>query len=130
MRLVSQAQEFVVEVKVRLLALLHDRSVNNLAEIFLTGSLNGILESDLSVLIDRSEYSLYISSPGLLDDYDALISTASQISELIQPLKDHLCKSNLSWDCFVKKLYQIYVYDDPLVQNNLPPFIGQVKKLI
>ncbi|XP_076678686.1 uncharacterized protein LOC143374415 isoform X2 [Andrena cerasifolii] len=103
MRLVSQAQEFVVEVKVRLLALLHDRSVNNLAEIFLTG---------------------------LLDDYDALISTASQISELIQPLKDHLCKSNLSWDCFVKKLYQIYVYDDPLVQNNLPPFIGQLRKLL
>ncbi|XP_053976246.1 uncharacterized protein LOC128875001 isoform X1 [Hylaeus volcanicus] len=103
MRLVSQAQEFVVEVKVRLLALLHDRSVNNLAEIFLTG---------------------------LLDDYDALISTASQISELVKPLKDHLCKFNLSWDCFIKKLYQIYVYDDPLVQNNLPPFIGQLRKLL
>ncbi|XP_076174417.1 uncharacterized protein LOC143150204 isoform X2 [Ptiloglossa arizonensis] len=100
MRLVSQAQEFVVEVKVRLLALLHDRSVNNLAEIFLT------------------------------DDYDALISTASQISELVKPLKDHLCKFNLSWDCFIKKLYQIYVYDDPLVQNNLPPFIGQLRKLL
>lgn len=37
MRLVGQAQEFVVEVKVRLLALLDDRSVNNLAEIFLNG---------------------------------------------------------------------------------------------
>lgn len=37
MRLVSQAQEFVLEVKVRLLELLHDRSVSNLAEIFLTG---------------------------------------------------------------------------------------------
>lgn len=36
MRLVSQAQEFVIEVKIRLFALLHDRSVN-LAEIFLTG---------------------------------------------------------------------------------------------
>ncbi|XP_076630622.1 uncharacterized protein LOC143346430 isoform X2 [Colletes latitarsis] len=103
MRLVSQAQEFVVEVKVRLLALLHDRSVNNLAEIFLTG---------------------------LLDDYDALISTASQISELVKPLKDHLCKFNLSWDCFIKKLYQIYVYDDPLVQNNLPSFIVQLRKLL
>lgn len=42
MRLVSQAQEFVIEVKVRLLALLHDQSVNNLAEIFLTGTLNAI----------------------------------------------------------------------------------------
>lgn len=37
MRLVGQAQQFVVEVKVRLLALLDDRSVNNLAEIFLAG---------------------------------------------------------------------------------------------
>ncbi|KAK2575288.1 hypothetical protein KPH14_008139 [Odynerus spinipes] len=103
MRLVSQAQEFVVEVKVRLLALLHDRSVNNLAEIFLVG---------------------------LLDDYDALISTASQISKIVKPLKKHLCKFNLTWDCFIKKLYQIYVYNDPLVQNNLPPFIVQLRKLL
>lgn len=75
-------------------------------------------------------FSSCILCVGLLDDYDALISTASQISELVKPLKDHLCKFNLSWDCFIKKLYQIYVYDDPLVQNNLPPFIGQVNKLI
>lgn len=37
MRLVSLAQEFVIEVKVHLLALLHDLSINNLAEVFLTG---------------------------------------------------------------------------------------------
>lgn len=61
---------------------------------------------------------------GLLDDYDALISTASQISELVKPLKGYLCK--FTWDCFIKKLYQIYVYDESLVQNNLPSFIGQV----
>ncbi|CAL7937735.1 unnamed protein product [Xylocopa violacea] len=107
MRLVSLAQEFVVEVKVRLLALLHDRSVNNLAEIFLTG---------------------------LLDDYDALISTALKIYEFVKLLKDHLgkfnCKLPLSWGSFIKKLYQIYIYDDPLIQNNLPPFIGQLRKLL
>ncbi|XP_076395121.1 uncharacterized protein LOC100882720 isoform X2 [Megachile rotundata] len=103
MRLVNLTQGFVIEVKVRLLALLHDRSVNNLAEIFLTG---------------------------LLDDYDALISTASKITEFVKPLTDHLCKFNLSWECFIKKLYQIYVYDDPLVQNNLPSFIEQLKKLV
>nr|XP_033341608.1 uncharacterized protein LOC117229303 [Megalopta genalis] len=100
-RLVSQAREFVVEVKVRLIAIQRDRSVNNLAETFLTG---------------------------LLDDYDALISTASQISELVKPLKGYLCK--LTWDCFIKKLYQIYVYDDPMLQNNLSPFIGQLRKLL
>ncbi|XP_032672363.1 uncharacterized protein LOC116844645 isoform X6 [Odontomachus brunneus] len=103
MRLVSQAQEFVLEVKVRLLALLHDRSVSNLAEIFLTG---------------------------LLVDYDALVSTAIQISELVKPLKEYLFKFNLTWDCFIKKLYQIYVYNDPLVQNNLPTFISQLRKLL
>jgi hypothetical protein len=37
MKLVSQAQEFVVEVKVRCFALLHDQHANNLVEIFLTG---------------------------------------------------------------------------------------------
>ncbi|XP_014486001.1 PREDICTED: uncharacterized protein LOC106750284 isoform X4 [Dinoponera quadriceps] len=103
MRLVSQAQEFVVEVKVRLLALLNDRSESNLAEIFLTG---------------------------LLDDYDALVSTAIQISDLVKPLKDYLFKFNLTWDCFIKKLYQIYVYNDPFVQDNLPMLIGQMRKLL
>ncbi|XP_018392119.1 PREDICTED: putative uncharacterized protein DDB_G0293878 isoform X1 [Cyphomyrmex costatus] len=101
MRLVSQAQEFVIEVKIRLFALLHDRSVN-LAEIFLTG---------------------------LLNDYDALVSTAIIISELAKPLKKCL-NFNLTWDCFIKKLYQIYVYNDALVQNNLPTFIGQLRKLL
>ncbi|XP_011647175.1 uncharacterized protein LOC105433514 isoform X2 [Pogonomyrmex barbatus] len=100
MRLVSQAQEFVIEVKIRLFALLHDRSVN-LAEIFLTG---------------------------LLNDYDALVSTAILISELVKPLKKCL-NFNLTWDCFIKKLYQIYVYNDALVQNNLPTFISQLRKL-
>ncbi|XP_017888915.1 uncharacterized protein LOC108630248 [Ceratina calcarata] len=107
MKLVSLAQEFVVEVKVRLLALLHDNNVNNLAETFLTG---------------------------LLDDYDALISTALKISEFVKLLKDHLgkfkCKFPLSWGSFIKKLYQIYIYDDPLIQNNLPPFISQLRKLL
>ncbi|XP_011875803.1 PREDICTED: uncharacterized protein LOC105566421 isoform X2 [Vollenhovia emeryi] len=101
MRLVSQAQEFVIEVKIRLFALLHERSVN-LAEIFLTG---------------------------LLNDYDALVSTAILISELVKPLKKCL-NFNLTWDCFIKKLYQIYVYNDALVQNNLPTFIGQLRKLL
>ncbi|XP_072759086.1 uncharacterized protein [Anoplolepis gracilipes] len=103
MRLVSQAQEFVIEVKVRLFVLLHDHSVNNLAEIFLTG---------------------------LLDDYDALVATAILISELVKPLKEYLFKFNLTWDCFIKKLYQLYVYNDALVQNNLPTFIGQLRKLL
>ncbi|XP_034179837.2 uncharacterized protein LOC117604147 isoform X6 [Osmia lignaria lignaria] len=72
----------------------------------------------------------YIFRTGLIDDYDALISTASKITEFVKPLTDHLCKFNLSWECFIKKLYQIYVYDDPLVQNNLPSFVEQLRKLV
>ncbi|KAL0113937.1 hypothetical protein PUN28_011338 [Cardiocondyla obscurior] len=101
MRLVSQAQEFVIEVKIRLIALLHDRSAN-LAELFLTC---------------------------LLNDYDSLVSTAIFISELVKPLKKCF-NSNLTWVCLFKKLYQIYVYNDALLQNNLPTFIGQLKKLL
>lgn len=71
---------------------------------------------------------------GLLDDYDALITTAVKISEFVKLLKDHLGKFNyefpLPWAAFIKKLYQIYIYDDPFIQNNLPPFIGQVNKLV
>ncbi|XP_066595931.1 uncharacterized protein [Prorops nasuta] len=103
MRLVSQAQEFVVEVKVRLLAVLHERSGNNFALIFLTG---------------------------FLGDYNALISTGVQISELVKPLTEHLCIFSLGWDFFIKKLYQIYVYSDPIVQTNLSAFIAQLRDVL
>lgn len=75
-------------------------------------------------------YGYYIncfSYVGLLDDYDALVSAAIKISALVKPLKDYLFKFNLTWDCFIKKLYQIYVYNDGFVQKNLPTFIDQVK---
>ena len=66
-------------------------------------------------------------SSGMLDGYDALISTALQISELVKPVEtEYFQKFNLTWESFNKKLYQDYVYTDPLIQNKLPPFIGQV----
>lgn len=57
-RLVSQAQEFVVEVKVRSIAFLMDRSEDNLAEIFLTGSKNESSPTGLLVFIDYYKYSV------------------------------------------------------------------------
>ncbi|XP_058803780.1 mucin-4 [Phymastichus coffea] len=102
MWLVGQAQEFVIGVKVQLLTLLYDRSIDNLAEVFLTK---------------------------LLDGYDALLSTAVHITDLLEPLqKELLNKVDLSWEQINKRLYQNYVYSDPLIQNNLPPFIGQLRK--
>lgn len=67
----------------------------------------------------------------MLDGYDALIATALQVSQLIKPVeKEYFQKFNLTWECFNKKLYQDYVYTDPLIQNRLPPFIGQLRKLL
>ncbi|XP_031785346.1 uncharacterized protein LOC100114737 isoform X2 [Nasonia vitripennis] len=102
MWLVGQAQEFVIGVKVQLLTLLYDRSIENLAEVFLTK---------------------------LLDGYEALLATAVHISDLLEPLQKELfSKVNLTWSYINKSLYQNYVYSDPLIQNNLPPFIGQLRK--
>ncbi|XP_015603385.1 uncharacterized protein LOC107271664 isoform X2 [Cephus cinctus] len=102
MRLVGQVQEFLLDVKVHLLGLLHDHHIDNLAEVFLIG---------------------------LSDGYDALISATSKISPLVEPLeKEYLCKFNLTWKCLNKKLYQNYVYTDSRVQDNLQPFIGQLRK--
>ncbi|KAG7200591.1 hypothetical protein KM043_001150 [Ampulex compressa] len=101
LRLVSQTQEFVIAAKIRLLALLRDHSVSNLGITFLTE---------------------------LCNNFDALVSIASKIFELV-PLKDHLCKFPLAWDCFIKKLYQIYVFNDPWVQDSLPLFFTQIFEL-
>lgn len=130
MRLVSQVQEFVIEVKIRLFAFLHERSVN-LAEIILSGqycfSETNFEISLIKCKIFRDIKFIWVFyNIGLLDDYDVLVSTAILISELVKPLKKCL-NFNLTWDCFIKKLYQIYVYNDALVQHNLPIFIGQVR---
>lgn len=134
MRVVSLVLELVVEVKVQLLALLHDHSVNNLAEIFLTGQYKRFYfkYNYFYLLMQLSPFIFMFFPVGLVDDYDALLLTALKISDIVKPLKDHLRKFNynytLTWDCFITKLYQIYIYDDPLVQNNLLPFIGKVCK--
>ncbi|XP_023248562.1 uncharacterized protein LOC111644100 [Copidosoma floridanum] len=102
MWLVGQAQEFVIGVKVQLLTLLYDRSVGNLAEVFITK---------------------------LLDGYEALLATAVHISDLLQPLQNELfSKVNLTWSYINKSLYQNYVFSDPLIQNNLPSYLGQLKE--
>nr|CAD7258739.1 unnamed protein product [Timema shepardi] len=99
-RLESQVQEFVIEAKVRQLELLHrEKQTPEIAQIFLTG---------------------------LLDGYEKLCLAAKQLMTLLHPLeKEHLQKFNLTWEVLNKHLYQSCVYTDPLVQNNLPVYIGQ-----
>nr|CAD7452856.1 unnamed protein product [Timema tahoe] len=104
-RLESQVQEFVIEAKVRQLELLHrEKQTPEIAQIFLTG---------------------------LLDGYEKLCLAAKQLMTLLHPLeKEHLQKFNLTWEVLNKHLYQSCVYTDPLVQNNLPVYIGQLRNLL
>ncbi|GFG32204.1 hypothetical protein Cfor_02029, partial [Coptotermes formosanus] len=99
-RLESQVQEFVIEAKVRQLELLHrEQQTPELAQIFLTG---------------------------LLEGYDKLCLAAKQLAPLLQQLEtEHLQRFNLTWEVLNKHLYQSCVYTDPLVQSNLPHYIGQ-----
>ncbi|KAF7995204.1 hypothetical protein HCN44_004676 [Aphidius gifuensis] len=101
--LVIQAQEFVVELKIRIMEPLEDNNLARIAEVFLTRLLNG---------------------------YDILISTAVRVSKLLKPLEErHLSNFNLTWEFFNKKLYQNYIYFyEPTIRNKLPSVVCQLRK--
>ncbi|CAD6208705.1 GSCOCG00003513001-RA-CDS [Cotesia congregata] len=101
--LVIQAQEFVVELKIRIMRPLQDDNLARIAEVFLTRLLNG---------------------------YDILIATAAQVTDLIKPLEDnHLSKFTITWEFFNKKLYQNYIYFyEPTIRNILPSLVRQLRK--
>jgi hypothetical protein len=68
---------------------------------------------------------------GLLEGYDKLCLAAKQLAPLLQQLEtEHLQRFNLTWEVLNKHLYQSCVYTDPLVQNILPHYIGQVSTVI
>ena len=67
----------------------------------------------------------------MLDGYETVLATAVYISDLLEPLQtDLLYRVNLLSGYINKILYQQYVYSNPLIQNNLPPFIEQVCFLV
>lgn len=67
---------------------------------------------------------------GLLDGYEKVCMAAKQLAPLLQQLEvEHLQKFSLTWEVLNKHLYQSCVYTDPLVQNNLPLYIAQVRHL-
>ncbi|KAG6795262.1 hypothetical protein HZU73_09714 [Apis mellifera caucasica] len=89
MRLVSLAQEFVIEVKVHLLALLHDLSVNNLAEVFLTGSeyqrlVHRYLWFDKEMTVIRD---LWAETESWMDKYNEFQETDGQLLTLTSQAK-------------------------------------------
>ncbi|XP_043269998.1 serine-rich adhesin for platelets [Venturia canescens] len=101
--LIVQAQEFVVELKNRIKETLHDHSLTNVAEIFLTR---------------------------ILDGYDAFVSTAKQVSDLVKPVEErHLLKFNLTWEFFNKALYENHIWiSEPSMRNVTGSFTTQLTK--
>ena len=66
---------------------------------------------------------------GLLEGYQKLCDAAQKVSPALTDLEErHLSRFTLTWEVFNKHLYQLVIYTDPLIQNNLPIFISQVRK--
>eukprot|EP00095_Tigriopus_kingsejongensis_P010157 maker-scaffold575_size133042-snap-gene-0.40 protein:Tk10157 transcript:maker-scaffold575_size133042-snap-gene-0.40-mRNA-1 annotation:"Uncharacterized protein C4orf8" len=103
-RLEGVVQEHVVLIKDRLLATLNDgASSPHLAQTFIQD---------------------------LLDGFDNVCTAAQLVSPSMTDLEaDHLSRFSLTWDVLNKHLYQALVYSDPVIQNNLPILISQLRSL-
>lgn len=103
-RLEAQLREVVVELKLRLVELLSTQAKNpGLAQEFIQGLLGG---------------------------HEKLCEASKIISPVLGDLEvNHLRRFSLTWEILSKHLYQMLVYSDPLIQNNLPIFISQLRAL-
>ncbi|CAB4056278.1 unnamed protein product [Lepeophtheirus salmonis] len=103
-RLESGIREFVIDLKLQLIELLQKQAKNpSLAQDFIQS---------------------------LLDGYEKICTAAAYISPALQELEmGHLRIFGLTWELMNKHLYQSIIYTDPLIQNNLPIFISQLRSL-
>jgi len=103
-RLEAQLREVVVELKVKLVELLSKQAKNpSLAQEFIQGLLGG---------------------------HERLCEASKIICPVLGDLEvNHLRRFSLTWELLSKHLYQMLVYSDPLIQNNLPIFISQLRAL-
>lgn len=103
-RLESQLRDFVLELKGRLVELLQKQAKNpNLAQEFIQCLLGG---------------------------HDKLCEAGKLVTPVLSDLEvNHLRRFSLTWELLSKHLYQLIVYTDPLIQNNLPIFISQLRAL-
>jgi len=103
-RLEAQLREVVVELKVKLVELLSKQAKNpSLAQEFIQGLLGG---------------------------HERLCEASKIIGPVLGDLEvNHLRRFSLTWELLSKHLYQMLVYSDPLIQNNLPIFISQLRAL-
>lgn len=69
--------------------------------------------------------------PGLLESYKNLMVGAELAFPILEELQaTHLSKFNMTWELLNEHIYQSCVYADPLVQNNVPIFIGKVSNRV
>merc|ERR1719239_442549 len=103
-RLESQLRDFVMELRLRLVDLLQKQAKNpNLAQEFIQSLLGG---------------------------HDKLCEAGKLVAPVLSDLEvNHLRRFSLTWELLSKHLYQVIVYTDPLIQNNLPIFISQLRAL-
>jgi len=103
-RLEAQLREFVLELKANLVTLLQKQAKNpHLAQEFIQGLLGG---------------------------HEKLCEACKLLSPVLSDLEvNHLRRFSLTWELLSKHLYQLIVYTDPLIQNNLPIFISQLRAL-
>jgi len=103
-RLEAQLREFVLELKGNLVTLLQKQAKNpRLAQDFIQGLLGG---------------------------HEKLCEACKLLSPVLSDLEvNHLRRFSLTWELLSKHLYQLIVYTDPLIQNNLPIFVSQLRAL-
>uniref|UniRef100_A0A8D8VE04 Protein FAM193A n=1 Tax=Cacopsylla melanoneura TaxID=428564 RepID=A0A8D8VE04_9HEMI len=100
-QLEAQIQEWVIETELRQLeSLLSTDNVDNIPHLFISG---------------------------LLESYKNLMTGADLAFPILEELQaSHLSKFNITWQLLNEHIYQSCVYADPLVQNNVPVFIGKL----
>ena len=103
-RLEAHLKEIVLELKLKLVELLSKQAKNpNLAQDFIQTLLAG---------------------------HEKLCEASKLLSPVLSDLEvNHLRRFTLTWELLSKHLYQMLVYSDPLIQNNLPIFISQLRAL-
>ena len=70
---------------------------------------------------------IFISSE-LLDGYERLCNACQHLSPVMIELEnEHLSQFSLTWEVLNKYLHQSIIYSDPIIQNNVPIFISQVR---
>ncbi|CAH0391288.1 unnamed protein product [Bemisia tabaci] len=98
-RLEAQIEDFITEIKVKLLELLkEEKQTSDLPRVFISE---------------------------LLDGYKKLMMGAMRLEPVLHELESvHLSKFQTTWKIINQSMYYSYVYSDPAIQSNMPVYIS------